>query len=338
MLAGLAGAYVIAAILILLVGVAFPTDNGPLGLLAVLSPHVALVALLFIPLTLAARSRRLGASLVALALLFAVRFGGEWWSPDPTGAAAGSNIDIATWNVEAGSVGAAGAVALLARHPVDIVVLEELTLDVVAAIEADPALTGRYPYRALHLDTGVMGIGVLSAFPISEPKYEDSPIRLELRVALPDGNLIVLGAHPFHADVDLLAGLPVGLDATQRNRDLQLLRNRVNELDVRGERVVLLGDFNTASSEPGFSLIANGLHDAHAEVGVGPGWTWRPSRVAFLGIGLLRIDLILSTSGLRPVRVAVDCPRTGDHCLVEATLAIEAAVGATRETGAGLTP
>ena len=318
--ARLAGAYVVAAILVLVIGVAFPTDNGPGGLLAVLSPHIALAAVVLVPLAIAARSRRLGASLVVLALLFAVRFGGEWWSPGPAEAAAGSTIDIATWNVEAGAVGGAAAVELLARHPVNIVVLEELTPAVVAAIEADAALTARYPHRALYPDLGVSGIGILSAFPVSEPSYEVRPIRLEARVALPDGDLVVLGAHPFHADVDLVAGLPVGLDATQRNLDLQLLRNRVNELDVQGERVVLLGDFNTASSEPAFGLIASSLHDAHGEVGVGPGWTWRPSRFASLGIGLLRIDLILSTSGLRPVRVGVDCPRTGDHCLVEATL------------------
>ena len=320
MLARLAAAYVIAAILVLVLGVVSPTDHGPLGLLAVLSPHIALLAIILVPLALAARSRPLGASLGVLAVLFAIRFGGEWWSPGPLAAAVGTTIDIATWNVEAGTVGAIEAVELLARHPVDIVVLEELTPEVAAAIEADAALTGRYPYRTLDPDPSVTGIGILSAFPISEPRYAVSPIRLEARVALPDGDLIVLGAHPFHADVDLAGGLPVGLDATRRNRELELLRNRVKELDVRGERVVLLGDFNTASSEPGFRLLTAGLHDAHAEVGVGPGWTWRPSRIASLGIALLRIDLILSTPGLRPVRVAVDCPPTGDHCLVEATL------------------
>jgi endonuclease/exonuclease/phosphatase (EEP) superfamily protein YafD len=321
-LARLASVYVVAAILVLLVGLVIPTDNGPLGLLAVLSPHIALAALVGLPIALAVRSPRLGAGLIALAVLFGVRFGGDWSSFGGAASASAPTIDVATWNVEAGRVGGGEAVDVLVAHPVEILVLEELTPPVAAAIEANDALVSRFPFRELHPNDGVAGIGILSAFPMREARYESPPIRLEIHVALPDGDLIVIGAHPFHADISLTAGLPSGLNATRRNRDLALLRDRVTELEAAGERVVLTGDFNTAASEPAFADLTAGLHDAHADAGVGPGWTWRPSRFAFLGFGLLRIDLILSTAELEPIRVGVDCPTTGDHCLVEATLQI----------------
>jgi hypothetical protein len=62
------------------------------------------------------------------------------------------------------------------------------------------------------------------------------------------------------------------------------------------------------------------LLDAHAEAGVGPGWTYRPNALEWLGIGLVRIDLVLAGPGLRPVASSVLCPARGDHRAVRATL------------------
>jgi vancomycin resistance protein VanJ len=294
-------------------------DGGPLAVAAILGPHLALASVLLLPLAAVARSRVLGAGLALVALLAILRFGGEWTSPGPV-LGIGDTIDVATWNVESGALAGPDAVDLLFLHPVDIVVLQELTPAIARAIEADAALTSRWPHRALFPTAGVAGIGLLSSFPIRDPVYQTDPVRLEARVVLEDGDLVVLGAHPFPPRIGLLLGVPIGLDPAERNDDLAAIRSRVLELDVQGERVLLIGDFNTAPTEPAFPLLTGGLHDAHADVGTGPGWTWRPHRLAFLGIGLLRIDLILSTSGLQPLRTAVDCPRTGDHCLVEATL------------------
>lgn len=112
------------------------------------------------------------------------------------------------------------------------------------------------------------------------------------------------------------SGIPSGFDPSERNTELELLRRRALELDVLHDRVLLLGDFNTAPTEPAYLRLTNGLHNVHADVGVGPGWTWRPARLAFLGIGLLRIDLILSSSALVPATTSIDCPAVGDHCLL----------------------
>jgi hypothetical protein len=41
-----------------------------------------------------------------------------------------------------------------------------------------------------------------------------------------------------------------------------------------------------------------------------------------LGIGFLRIDLVLAGGGVRPAAIAVDCGHKGDHCLVDAAVVV----------------
>jgi vancomycin resistance protein VanJ len=295
-------------------------ERGPLVIVQLLAPHLALTCLALVPIAVAARSRPLGLVVALVAVLFIGRFGGEWWSAPESVADARGSVRVETWNLEADERSGHEAVALLVAHPTDIVALEELTPPVAVAIEADPGLAARYPYRSLSPDAGVAGVGILSRFPISSSDYQIRPVRLEAHLALPDGDLVVLAAHPFPAQIATLTHLPLDFDPTERNADLELLRSLVLHLDVQGERVLLIGDFNTAPTDPAFLRLVSGLHDAHAEAGVGPGWTWRPASFAFIGIGLLRIDLVLSTAGLRPTTTAIACPAAGDHCLLQATL------------------
>lgn len=316
------------AVAVLVVGMVLPIDDGPLGVLAIFAPHLALLFLALVPVAAFARSRRLWLPLLALALVFGARFGGEWWSfpaasgtPDANGAAAA--IDVATWNVEAGVAAGPAVVAMLDLHPVDVVAIEELSPHVARAIETDRGLRSRYPHMALEPTEGVSGIGILSRFPISRPSLQSPPIRLEVTLDLDGSPLVVIAAHPFHAAIETIRGIPVGLSTAERNGDLELLHDRVVELETGGADVIMLGDFNTAPTEPAFPRLTSGLHDAHADVGIGPGWTWRPAILEPLGIGVLRIDLILSTRDVPPRRVEVDCPPIGDHCLVESTLALE---------------
>jgi vancomycin resistance protein VanJ len=319
-LARIGAAYAWSVAVLLAFGMVSGIENGPIAVAQILTPHLALACVVLVVLAVASRSRALLIALAAVAVLFAGRFGGEWWSPPP--AAAPAELRVLTWNLEAGERAGPDAVRLLGDHPADLVALQELTPEVAAAIDADPVLVARFPHRALEPRPGVAGIGLLSRFPIEGVTGAIEPVRIEARIRLPDRSLVVLNAHPFPGRIGLLAGIPVGLDPTVRNGDLERLRSRVAQLDAAGEDVLLIGDFNTAPTEPAFRRLAGELHDAHAEVGLGPGWTWRPARFAFLGIGLLRIDLVLSTSALRPVTISTACPSRGDHCLVEASLAL----------------
>jgi len=78
--------------------------------------------------------------------------------------------------------------------------------------------------------------------------------------------------------------------------------------------VIVAGDLNTTPFEPGFAVIADGLTDAHATVGTGPGFTWRPAFLEPLDAGVIRIDHVLTGSRLLPVAVDEECGLPGDHC------------------------
>jgi vancomycin resistance protein VanJ len=316
----LVAAYAWGAAGLLAIGWLAPTDAGPLALLSLLAPYVALLAVVFIPIAIAARTRSVVLPLAVAVLLFIVRFGGEWTS---IGAGTSTpDVFVATWNLQAGVNTGRTALAMLQDRGVDIVALQELTPEVAAAIDSDEALTTMYPHRVLEARASVSGMGILSRYPIDRPDYATDPVRLEARLRLPDGELVLIDAHPFHADLELVSGIPIGMDPVDRDRELALLKARVDELEAAGSTVLLMGDFNTAPTELAFGFVAAGLHDAHADVGWGPGWTWRPTAGESLGIGLLRIDRVLSTAGLVPVSSAISCPPAGDHCLVEAALAL----------------
>lgn len=313
-------AYAAVAAGLLAIGALVPIRGGPLAIASILTPHVALACVALVPVGIVTRSGRLATVLGLVAILFAMRFGAEWISPGQ-----GFRTDalrVSTWNTQAGVAAADETVRMLVDRPVDIVTLQELTPEVAAAIEANPVLRARYPHRALEARAGVAGAGILSRFAISTPVYDAEPVRLEARVQLPDRELVVLVAHPYPARIGLVGGIPVDFDPAERDDELRLLRTRVAALEAAGASVLLIGDFNTAPTEPAFGPLTAGLHDAHAEAGFGPGWTWRPARFAITGIALLRIDLVLSTAALQPVQTEIACPALGDHCLLTAWLAL----------------
>ena len=316
-----ATAYTWIAALLLAFGLVSGIEDGPIAIVQILTPYFVLGCLLAIPIAALVRSRSLGLALGVTGILFGLRFGDEWTSVGSDSGAA-TDLTVATWNIQAGENSGADTVAWLRPRPVDIVALQELTPDVAAAIEADGVLRDRYPYRVLEGRNSVSGAGLLSHFPIESAEYSTEPVHIEARVRWPGGEIAVINAHPVHADLSLVGGIPTGADPASRNEELALLRAKVESLESAGVDVLLVGDFNTAPTEPAFTRLTSGLNDAHAAVGWGPGWTWRPGRFVFLGVGLLRIDLVLSTPGLQPIETSIACPPVGDHCLLEAALAL----------------
>ena len=317
----LAAAYAWSIVALLAFGIVSGIESGPLAIIQILTPHLALAAIPLVPLVALRSVGGLRLGLVVLLVLFGGRFGGEWFSTAAT-AAGGGELRVATWNLEVGARAGIDSVVFLREHPADLVALQELTPSVAAAIEEDPVLVERYPYRALEVHAGVAGMGLMSRLPLTATPAAINPARQEARLTLAAGEIVVVNAHPFPADAGFFADV-LAFDPSVRNRYLQLLRDRVADLEAAGEVVLLIGDFNTGPTEPAFKRLTTGLCDAHAEVGLGPGWTWRPGRLAFLGTGLLRIDLVLTTAGLRPITISAACPSKGDHCLVEALLALE---------------
>jgi endonuclease/exonuclease/phosphatase (EEP) superfamily protein YafD len=294
--------------------------DGPIGLAQVLSAHLSLAGLALVPLAFLPGTRPIRLALLVLAVAAVGRFGSEWWSA-PSAVATGPTVDVLTWNLEVGSRPPADTVAFLRRQTARVVALEELTTDVAAVIAADPDLRARYPSQALFGTDDVFGLGVLSADPLSVVVFERGPSRLEAAVNGPAGRIRLLVVHPLPAAIPRgPLGVPIGFDPTTRDAALARISATLDRAIAGEEPVLVLGDLNTSSTEPEFARFTAGLRDAHVEAGIGPGWTYRPSRLEALGIGLIRIDVVLTGPGLRPVAESTRCPPVGDHCAVVATV------------------
>jgi endonuclease/exonuclease/phosphatase family metal-dependent hydrolase len=261
---------------------------------------------------------------VALLVVTTARLASEWISMPTAVAAGGTPLRVATWNLEYGAVGAEVMLDGLADTDadVDVLALEELRPEHVNAIEASATLTTRFPYRHLFPDGASGGIGLLSRSPLDYEDHGLDPVLLETTLSWNRQPIRIIAAHPFPARIGTITPLriPTGLDPTIRDAGLASLNARAAAAIARGESVIVIGDFNVAPTEAGYSVLTDGLRDAHVEVGIGPGWTWRPSRFETLPIGLLRIDLVLTSPDLLPVSTTLDCSRRGDHCLLAATL------------------
>jgi endonuclease/exonuclease/phosphatase (EEP) superfamily protein YafD len=318
----LAGVVIIAALEWLLL--VLRPEDGPLGVLQIFAPHLALLGIVLIVVCLLERRARSVVAAVALAIVVGIRFGGDWVSLPATVPPGSTNLDVATWNLEVASRPGLDSVEFLRGRPADVVALQELRPETAAAIEADPALVARYPYRALVPRDDVWGMGVLSRLPILDAHYEYNPAMQVLQLDLGSGRrLAVVNAHPAHADIESLGStsLPLGLDTAARNAALDVVRAHIDALIGLGLPVVMLGDLNTTASEPAFDRFVTGLREAHRDVGIGPGWTWRPSRLEFTGMGFLRIDHVVASPQIAPVGIDIACPPVGDHCLVGARVA-----------------
>ncbi len=321
----LVGATYPAAVTVLLLAlpVVQPRD-GPAALAAVLAMHLAIASLVLIPVALHRAARPLRLALIALAVVSAVRFGDEWVSVPPARAAdPTAAIHVLSWNLEYGARPGEAAVAGLRDLDLDVVALQELSPNHALAIEADDDLQRRFPYRELVPLEGVFGMGLLSAYPIVHAVVANDPPTIEAVLDIRGRRVTVISAHPLPGRIRTLGPLPIAFDPTSRDAALSRFRARVDAAIARGETLIVVGDFNVAPTEPAFERLVDGLADAHAEVGIGPGWTWRPSRFEGLGVGLLRIDLALSGPGAVPRGVAERCHLPGDHCQLMTAFDIE---------------
>ena len=290
--------------------------SGLPAMLMVFEPLIfILVTVPMAPLALWRRARTLAAALAVAVILGGCLFGSEWISLPGSGAGR-HDISVMSWNVQFGTRTPADQAAQLHGATADIVALLEVEPDASAAIDSDPNVAAHYPYRALVPRVGPWGLALLSRYPISDVTSTSGRACLDLYVAAPQGRIHVIVAHPNHAAIETVTRLrlPVGYDPSDRDGEIAGVRDRIDAALSNGDRLLVLGDFNTAPSEAEYSILTRGLRDTHVEVGEGPGWTWRPSRIDFLPFGFLRIDLQLTSGAIRPASTSIDCSLPGDHC------------------------
>jgi vancomycin resistance protein VanJ len=308
-----------------LAAVVLRPGSGLIGLVLVGEELLFLATMVLLtPIALLARARRLGVALLGLSVIGGLLFGSEWISLPGSGAAR-HDLSAMTWNLQYGVRTAAETAAQLHGVVEDVVALQELEPDPAAAIESDAVLTARYPYRAMGPHTGASGLAVLSRYPIRDVTFPRAPAGLSLIVATPHGDVRIIVGHPEHAYIRTVTPLrlPLSYDPTHRDDVIGSIRTRIDAALAAGERLLVLGDFNTSPTEPEYAVLTAGLRDTHVEVGEGPGTTWRPSRLTFLPFAFLRIDLQLTAGAIRPASTSIDCSLPGDHCRLSANYQID---------------
>ena len=293
-----------------------PPRSGMAAMAMVFEPHmIILVVVVLAPLALWRRARMLAAALAVTVIVGGCLFGSEWISLPGSGASR-HDLTVMTWNVQYGTRTPANQAAQLDGATADVVALMEVEPDASAAIASDTTLRTHYPYRALAPRAGAWGLVLLSRYPIGNVDSTSNPACLDLWVTTPRGRVHIIVAHPIHADIDTRTPLrlPVGYDPSGRDAAIARVRTRIDAALTAGDRLLVLGDFNTSPSEPEYAVLTRGLRDTHVQVGEGPGWTWRPSRIDFLPFGFLRIDLQLTGGSIYPASTSIDCSLPGDHC------------------------
>ncbi|MCZ7438000.1 endonuclease/exonuclease/phosphatase family protein [Micromonospora sp. WMMC241] len=235
-------------------------------LLGVGVPLLGLAALL-------RRSRRALLAVLLPALAWAALYGRAWLPP--AAGADGTSVRVASQNLRAGNPDPAATVGALTVGAPDLIGLQEVDDDARVA----PALAGHYPHR-----TAVSTVALWSRWPIREAHGVDTGLgwdrALRAVVAAPQGDLTVYVVH--------LGSARAGHTAT-RDETVSALARTVRADPA--ERLVVLGDLNTATTDRAFAPLTRLLGDAQAEAGQGFGFTWpaevpltRPDHVLYRGI------------------------------------------------------
>ena len=313
-----ATAWLVGVLAVLAVHVFAPQRTGVFALTQVLEPYIVLSGLIASAFLIHGPSV-IRAMAVVLIVVTLVRYVPTWVSTpvDP----GGDTLSVVSWNMEAGPDAASRALNGFSGREADLIGIQELQGDSSDALLADSGLTARLPYSVMAPDSSVLGIGLLSRFPIAEERVSTDPPFIRALVDPPTGtHIAVYVVHPLPARFVSVAGMPVALDTTRRDAAITTIRSLIDEDLAAGIWVLVLGDINTTQREPAYAELSAGLRDSHLDVGLGPGNTWRPGSLGWLPFGMLRIDYVFASTGFNFVSTGTDCSLPSDHCLIQAVV------------------
>lgn len=226
-------------------------------------------------LALAALLRRSRLALVAVllpAIVWAVLYGAAWL---PARASGPVQVRVASQNLMAGNPDPVATLRALAATGADLIALQEV--DDEGAVAA--TLRESYPYRAFKST-----VSLWSRLPIREYGGIDTGLEwtraLRAVVDAPMGDVVVYVAH--------LGSARAGRTAT-RDHTVDMLAAALR--NDHADRLIVLGDLNTATTDRAMAPLSDLLHDAQAEAGRGLGFTWpaalpltRPDHVLYRGL------------------------------------------------------
>lgn len=328
----LATLYAGALVALSLLQHAAPRRSGVLALAAVLAPY------LFLPLGAALPLLRLRGTAALRFLLVACLVCGLQFFPRLPIATVAAKADeatltVMTWNVASSRADRWAIQRFVESRPADIVALEEdfnswWDPDYATWVARMAALERVYPYQ---IRSSRRGLTILSVYPIlaqSPPEGERSDPRVAPiiwgRFDLGQGGtVVVVVAHLGNPTRVRCDPWKLCYDPAVRDAQVGQVNVVIAPFLARGEPVLLAGDLNLTEREPAYRDLTHDLWDAHRQIGIGMGHTWRPFPLAGVGLPLLRIDYLLGNPAIRPLRLTVNCPpRSADHCALRGDFAV----------------
>ena len=309
--------YPVALLLLTAVHAMLPQRGGVLALTQIFAPYLFLPLLALLPFAFLRGAVILRVALLLCLVVFGLRFMPRLASPvvEPTPGA--MQFTALSWNVEVGGDPASIRQMLLAKQP-DIAAFQEIDW---LPLQRDPDLLRLYPHFFVQPPyDATSGMVLLSKLPILEagvpeldPSLWERPRMLQAKLDAGGRVLNVVVVHP--APAGRRCRLPLCYDSVLRDARLAAIRAYIEPAMLRGEAVLLVGDFNTTEREPGYWDVSRGLQDSFKAVGAGAGNTWGPRWIRDRGLALLRIDYMFAGPKLRPLQIEVDCQsKSSDHC------------------------
>ncbi|MDI1466383.1 endonuclease/exonuclease/phosphatase family protein [Catellatospora sp. KI3] len=250
-----------------------PNWHGVGSILDTVAPVFGLAIPVLVVLALLARSWRALLVVALPAVIWAAMFG-RALLPPPGGPV---DLRVASQNLYAENPDPATTVTALTAGAPDLLALQEAsggTLESVAE-----GLSGQYPYSARRST-----VALLSRYPIATVSDVDTGLdwvrALRAMVRTPKGEVAVYVVHLGSARVN---------DTATRDRTVDMLAEAIRSDSA--QRVVVLGDFNTATTDRAIAPLTDQLADAQADAGWGFGFTWpstlpfmRPDQVLYRGL------------------------------------------------------
>ncbi|GIF62756.1 hypothetical protein Ais01nite_07910 [Asanoa ishikariensis] len=257
---------------------------APLLLLAV--PVLILGAVL-------ARTKLAVVAVLVPLLVWGLLFGRAWL---PKGDQGATQLRVASQNVNAANPDPAATADAVVATDADVVALVE----VAEGLRDSTAAT-----MAAHYDhhVRVSTVELWSRYPILDYAPVDTALGWEraLRAVIdtPEGEVTVYAVH--------LGSARPGVTAT-RDRSLRALADAV--AGDPAERLVVLGDLNTAVTDRVIAPLRDHVRDAQADAGRGPGATWPAS------LPVIRPDQIFYRGLVATMSTVVHTPATDHRAVV----------------------
>ncbi len=245
------------------------------GVGSVLDSIAPLFGLAVPVLAIAALLVRSGKALLAVllpAVIWLAMFGGALLPP-PGGPV---ELRVVTQNLYASNPDPATTVRALAAVGPDLIALQEASGGTIEELAGELAET--YPHHAIKST-----VGLLSKHPITKVTGVDTGLdwtrALRAVVKAPQGDIAVYVVHLGSARIN---------ETDTRDHTIDMLAKALRA--DKAERVLVLGDLNTAATDRAIAPLSALLHDAQADAGWGWGFTWpstlpvmRPDHVLYRG-------------------------------------------------------